>query len=246
MEQQNRPILSNRKSRQIAACAFSKADLKTLCERLQELNLEAAEEEIRNYFPLDRSPEQISTDRETLRQAFTVKVTVQGIDDETIFGTIPDVFNSPRFPDNVVSLYIDSAQDLNLYDWNPRNRFELFLDFSKPDIINLSLSPSISTPNASNLLVVGLNSTWVNGVYHVVTDLVKNRKTRRRFLHKHSVYDLLVICGSFPFGFSIAAKLSGFVNSLFGEHSVILKTAAYVYVFYFSLLLFRTLFDYAR
>ena len=157
------------------------------------------------------------------------------------------VFNSPRFPDKVKTLYINSDLVLKiLYNWFPRNRFELFLDFTKPEFFNLSLSPSRSTPNESKILVSGRNETWVNGVYHAVMEFVKNRKTRRKFFHRHSVYDLLLICVGFPFAFWGAYKLSGWINSLFGEHSGILKSAAYVYVFYFSLLLIRVLFDYAR
>ena len=246
MEQQNQAILTTELSEQITACAFSKADLQALCERLQESSYEAAEEEISHYNPIDRPPEQILADKESLRLGFELQVAVRGIDDKVVDGTIPVVFNSPRFPDKVKSLYINSELDLrNLYNWFPRNRFELLLDFAKPEF-NLSLSPSGSTPNASKILVSGRNETWVNGVYHAVIEFVKNRKTRRQFFHRHSVYDLLLACVSLPFAFSIASKLSGLINDLFGEHSGILKSAAYVYVFYFSVLLFRIFFDYAR
>ena len=246
MEQQNQAILTTELSEQITACAFSKADLQALCERLQESSYEAAEEEISHYNPIDRPLEQILAEKELLRLGFELQVAVRGIDDKVVDGTIPVVFNSPRFPDKVKSLYINSELHLrNLYDWFPRNRFELLLDFAKPGF-NLSLSPSGSTPNASKILVSGRNETWVNGVYHAVMEFVKNRKTRRKFFHRHSVYDLLLACISLPFAFSIAYKLSGLINSLFGEHLGILKSAAYVYVFYLSLLLFRILFDYAR
>ncbi len=246
MEQQNQAILTTELSEQITACAFSKADLQALCEKLQESSYEAADEEISHYNPIDRPPEQIRADKESLRLGFELQVAVRGIDDKVVDGTIPVVFNSPRFPDKVKSLYINSELNLrNLYNWFPRNRFELLLDFAKPGL-NLSLSPSGSTPNGSNILVSGRNETWVNGVYHAVMEFVKNRKTRRKFFHRHSVYDLLLACVSLPFAFSIAAKLSGVINSLFGQHSGILKSAAYVYVFYVLLLLFRILFDYAR
>ena len=138
MEQQNQAILSNKASGQITACAFSRKDLKTLCEKLQELSFEAAEEEIRHYTPPNPQPEQVVADIQVLRSGFELKVTVSGADDEMIFGTISDVFNSPRFPDKVKRLYIDSAFDLrDRYDWYPRNRFELLLDFTKPEIFNL-------------------------------------------------------------------------------------------------------------
>lgn len=247
MEQQNQAILTTELSEQITACAFSKADLQALCERLQEWGDKASEEEIKHYHPLDRTPEQRLADIASLREGFKIRITVQGIDDERIFGTIAAVFNSPRFPDQVKSLYINTQQNLkNLYNWYPRNYFELFLDFIKPELFNLSLSPSGSTLNASNIRVSGLDATWVNGVYSEVTNFIKRKETCRRFLHRHSIYDWLILCGGFPFAFSIAHKLSTLINSLFGQHSGILKSAAYVYVFYVLLLLFRILFDYAR
>ena len=130
MEQQNQAILTTELSEQITACAFSKADLQALCEKLQESSYEAAEEEISHYNPIDRPPEQILADKESLRLGFELQVAVRGIDDKVVDGTIPVVFNSPRFPDKVKSLYINSELDLrNLYNWFPRNRFELLLEF---------------------------------------------------------------------------------------------------------------------
>ncbi len=247
MEQQNRAILTTELSEQIKACAFTKEDLKTLCEILQESSLAAAEEEVNNYTPRDRELEQIESDKGVLKAGFELKINVQGVDDTVLSGTIPVVFNSPRFPDKVKNLYIDSAEDLrNLYNWVPRNRFELLLDFTKSELFNLSLSPSISTPNASNIFVTGLNSDWVSGVYRKVTDFIKDRRTRRKFLHRHSVYNVLVLCGGLPFVFSIAYKLSGWINNVFGGIPEIIKSGAYVYVFFLSLNIFKALFDYTR
>ena len=48
MGQQNRAILTTELSQQITACAFSKDDLRILCEILQESSRAAAEEEIAN------------------------------------------------------------------------------------------------------------------------------------------------------------------------------------------------------
>lgn len=244
---QDQAIIWKELSQQIAACAFSKADLRRLCERLQEVSYEAANEEINHYAPLDRPVEQILADRELLKSGFELKVTVSGMNDETVFGTIPVVFNSARFPEKIKSLYIDSSHELrNLHDWAPRNRFELFLDFTKPALFNFLLTPSGPTPNASKILVTGLNSAWVNGVYSDVAAFVRGRKTHRRLLHRSGVYDLLLLCVGLPFAFSISAKLSGIMNTLFGELSGLLHSAAQVYVFFIALNLFRMLFDYAR
>ena len=247
MEQQNQAILTTELSQQITACAFSREDLKTLCEVLQESSRAAAEEEISHYMPLDRPFEQVLADRESLRLGFELKVNVRGIDDKVLFGTIPAVFSSPRFPDKVKTLYINSELDLkNLHNWSPRNRFELLLDFTKPELFNLSLSPSIPTPNASNIFVTGLNSDWVSGVYRKVTDFIEEKRTRRGFFHRHSIYDLLLLLVGLPFAFWMAYKSSGLINSTFGGFSVFVQNGVYVCLFFLMLNLFKMLFDYAR
>ena len=74
MGQQNRAILTTELSQQITACTFSKDDLKTLCEILQESSRAAAEEEISHYSPLDRPVEQIRADKESLKLGFELKI----------------------------------------------------------------------------------------------------------------------------------------------------------------------------
>ncbi len=247
MEQQNQAILTRELSQPIAACVFSKDDLKNLCEILQEWCSKASDEEIKHYRPLNRTPEQFGADITALKSGFELKVTVQGVDDERIYGTIPDVFNSPRFPNQVKTLYINSESDLrNLYNWYPRNRFALFLDFTKPELFNLSLLSSISTPNASNIHVSGLDSTWVSGVYSEVTNFIKEKRTRRGFFHRHSVYNLLMLFLGIPLTFWIAYKSSGLINRIFGEFSVFVQNGVYVCLCFLMLNLFKILFDYAR
>lgn len=214
---------------------------------MQELNSEAAKDEISHYNPIGQTQEQISEDIVMLAQGFEIWVTVQGLNDQRVVGTIPMVFNSPRFPDKVKTLYINSELILkNQHNWLPRNRFELLLDFTKPQLFNLSLLPSEATPNQSNLFVSGQNEIWVNGLYRTVSEFLKSRKTRRKFFHRHSVYHWLLLCGGFPFAFLVVSKFSGLINSLFGQPSGILKSVVDVYIFYISLLLFRRLFEYVR
>ena len=214
---------------------------------MQEWCSKASDEEIKHYSPLNPTPEQLSADIAALKAGFEIKVTVQGIDNETIYGTISDVFNSPRFPDQVKTLHINSESDLrNLYNWPPRNRFELLLDFTKPELFNLSLLSSRATPNASNINVSGLDSTWVGGVYGEIANFIEKNRTRRRFFHRHSVYDLLLLLVGLPFAFWMAYKSSGLINRIFGGFSVFVQNGAYVFLFFLMLNLFKMLFDYAR
>ena len=247
MEQQDQAILTKSLSQPIDACALSKADLQNLCERLQQWNFKAFEEEIKDDNFLNRVPEPLSEDMASLKSEFELKVAVHGVDGVTVFGTIPAVFDSPRFPDKVKRFHINSQLDLNdLHNWSPRNRFELLLDFTKPGPFNPSLFPVQFTPNASNIFVSGVDATWVNGVHGEVTDFIRKRKKFRRFLHQQRTSILLLLCGGFPFAFSMAGKLSGAIKALFGEPSGLLHSAVQIYVFFIALNLFGMLFDYAR
>ena len=90
---------------------------------------------------------------------------VSSIDGQELYGGIDEIFNSPNFPDQIKSIYVNSEIPLRqCYNYYPRNSLELFLDFSKLGLFNLSLLPSQETPNASNLAVQCYDSTWVHGV----------------------------------------------------------------------------------
>ena len=67
MEQQNQAILTRNLSQPIAACVFSKDDLKNLCEILQEWCSKASDEEIKHYSPLNPTPEQLNADIAALK-----------------------------------------------------------------------------------------------------------------------------------------------------------------------------------
>lgn len=239
MQQQNQAILTTRLSKRIINCTFTKKDLQELCEILQASSDQAAADEITHYNPIGQTEEQIYQDIEMLKQGFEIWVTVQGFNDQEVFGTIQMVFNSPRFPDRVKKLYINSKLFLeNQLNWFPRNHFELVLDFTKPQLFNPS-------PNESNFIVAGQNELWVNGLYHTIIEFLKSRTTQRGFF-KRSFYHWLLLFVGFPFAFGMVSRFSGLINRLFGEHTGILKNVVDVYIFYISLLLFTTIFEYAR
>jgi hypothetical protein len=161
-------------------------------------------------------------------------------------GGISEIFDSTNFPDQLKSVYVNSEIPLKIINYYPRNSFELFLDFSKPELFNLSFIPSQATPNASNILVQGYDATWVHGVYNEFTNFIKKYPAKLTWLHKHSIYDFLVWVFGFPFGFWVTYRLSNILNEIFGKFSNFVQSASYVYVFLASLIIFRLLFDYAR
>ena len=113
-------------------------------------------------------------------------------------------------------------------------------------MFDLSLLPSTSTPNESSIEVKGYNSTWVNGVFSELKSFVMNHSSSFSKCHSHSVYDILLFTLGFPLSLWACSRLSAAIESSFGDGSVFLLAALYLYVFVGTLFVFRLLFHYLR
>jgi len=245
MEQ--KPQVRNKLTSKISSFSVNKEDLQKLFQILQERSHAAAEIEVTNFNQGKQSEEEFLNNKKILREGFNLKPTIVSTDGKELWGYFQDIFESPNFPDQTKSIYVNSEIPLKAsYNYQPANSFELFLDFSKPDLFNLSFLPSQATPNASNIVVQGYDATWTHGVFDEFNSFIKNHPSKFTWLHRHSVYDFLVWIAGLPFGFWVSYKFSGNLNKIFGNVSPFVLNASYVYVFLASMVLFRLLFHYAR
>lgn len=236
-----------RLTQKIRAYSFDKAELRHLCKILDERVRGAADDEIAHFPQLQQSDEVFAENKGLLRKGFQLTVTATGDDGQQLSGTVESVFESPNFPESLVSLYVNSETALRAwYNYAPRSSLELYLDFSKNDLLDLSPAPSEATPNESRLTVQGLDTTWANGVYSETLALLKKRSTSFSFIHKTNIYDMLLWFVGIPFGFWLAWKLSGPIESSFLQASRFFTNAIYVFVFLVGLLLLRLVFHYGR
>lgn len=196
---------------------------------------------------MDQTDEAYKENKKLLKESFQLKVLVAGTDGQQLYGSIPEIFDSLSFPDELQSILVNSDSTLRLsYNYYPRNSLKLFLDFSELPVLNFSFLPSQATPNGSNISVAGYDSTWVHGVFNEFNTFINKYPSQFTWIHKHSVYDLLVWIIGLPLGFWIAYRLSDILNKLFSNFSVFVQSASYVYVFFATLIGFRLLFHYAR
>lgn len=217
------------------------------CNLLQERSNAAGEIEVQKFNRADQTDEQYQKNLKTLRESFELRITVNGINGEELYGPIGEIFSSANFPDNVKSLYLNSEHILkSAHNYYPLNSFEVFLDFSKPAIFDFSLMPNQGTPNEANYQVQGYDATLVNGVFNEITNFIKQRSSTLSTMHNHSIYDLLLWIIGFPIAFWVCFKLSFKIEKVGIDTNTFFMSAVYVYCFVASLFVFRILFHYLR
>jgi len=239
--------IKNRLSQIITSLSLDKEELEKICVILQERAKTAAEIEISNFQKNQQIKEKIEENKKLLYKAFDLKITITGTNGTELYGSIKDVFGSPNFPETVKSFYVNSETLLKaLYNWYPRNSFDLLLDFSKPKVFDFSFMPSSSTPNNSIFRVQGYDTTWTNGVFSEIITFINQKGTPFSKVHKHSIYDILLVFLGFPLSFWACYKSSGLLERVFQGTNSFIKNAAYFYVFLAMLWVFRILFHYLR
>ncbi|HOW55826.1 MAG TPA: hypothetical protein PLR60_14380 [Syntrophorhabdaceae bacterium] len=234
--------------KQIRSFSTDRDELRKLLDILQERVCAAAEIEEKHLPRIaGQSDEQYEQAKKDLRNGFRLFITLSGTDGRKLTGSIDEIFDSPNFPEDVKDLFFNSCTTLQVrYNYYPRNMIVLFLDFGKPTVLNFSILPSQETRNESNVEVSGNDITWVNGVFQEFVSYVSRHPSTFPWLHRHSVYDVLVWLFGLPLSFWICSRISGFVETRLFANSPFLRAAFYVYVFFFSLSLLRVAFHYAR
>ena len=234
--------------KRIRSFSVDRNDLRRLLELLQERAYAAADIEEQKFEKRsEHTEEQFNQAKRELKEGFELFITLAGVDGRMLTGNISQIFDSPNFPEEVRDVFFDTATPLrSRYGYSPRNKMILFLDFRKPEVLNFTILPSQETVNESNFEIEGRDATWVNGVFKEFFDFVERRPSTSPWLHRHSVYDVLLWLIGFPASFWICMKLAPFVEASLGNVSSFLKSALYFYVFLIAINMVRVAFHYAR
>lgn len=180
-------------------------------------------------------------------EAFKVTTSLVGRDGQTLFGADATVFESSSRPDPIASIYMTNATAYNAtIGRRPVCVFELTLDFSKPPLVDASMPVSAPTQNMSTLAVEGDREAWVAAIADAVDSIVSVRRTRRGWLHQGSIYDAGLLLVGLPFALYICWKASSWIEAHLGAITLFLASAAYVYIFFLTLNLYRVLFGYMK
>lgn len=205
---------------------------------------EAAERQVATLFlQPGQTQAQLNALKAQVRAALVLVVRLQ-TSTEWINGTTMDLLDDEKLPDGIVRIEFDSAflYRARFNNSQPNNSFSVLIDLSRPGIMDLSNPPSA---NASAANVIGLDATWANAVFDEVAAFFRSRRAKRQWLHHPRSYDAVAIPFGFPLSFDIVYHLDRLIRRVLTLPEA-LSVALYVYVVLVVLLLFRTLFNYAR
>lgn len=203
----------------IKSISVSLDDIRRIFERLHAHVMDEGTREISALKkPEDKPQEQFDAEMADLKsRAFRITVTVGGRDGGSLFGDDGGIFSSPNLPDQIAFIFMTNVVAYEgVASQKPSNQFSLYLDFSKPPLIDVNTFVSSPTPNSSNLEIEGDNDAWVAAIFEAVDGILRNRRTRRSLVHKGFAYDVGVFILGLPFAFWLCAKLSTYVTSNFG------------------------------
>ena len=240
------PNITNKLSLENLSVSLDKADIMRLVGILQERLTAASELEINNFKKQNQTDDEFEKNKDILRDGYKIRPTITGTNGAELFGLAETVFNSPNFPKAVKSIYINSSVPLKAtHGYIVRNHLEILLDFSRPGIFDFNFMPSGSTPNSSNIKVEGADPTWVHGVFGEIQQFISEHKPNAQWLHRHTIYDILLLLIGYPIGFWMCFKATPYLSKV-GSIGPFLRAAIYVYLFFAVLIGFRALFHYSR
>lgn len=236
--------LRNNLTKKINSLSLDKDELKKLLTILQLRANAASQIEYAKFEA--QNLENLENIKKDLDFCATLRMTVTGYQNEELFGTIDELFQSVSFPEQVKTIYVVSDLTYRIpYKYHPENLFKLFIDFSKPKVFDFSFQPNERTPNDSQFEVQGSDNTWVNGVFHEIDAYIRNKPSKFSKAHRGSIYDFLVWFFGIPFGFYVCYKAIG-MHFQFVEKHPFFESILLTYCFFLSLFILRMLFHYFR
>ena len=247
------PIIHDQqKSVQIRSVMISMTDVKKIFDRLYKQVSEEAETTIRKLKkPENQSTEDFEKEIEEIReQAFRITITIEGKTGDnsaSLFGDKSSLFDSPNLPESISTIFMTNTVAYERFTQRrPKNSFSLFLDFSKPKLLDGSTLVSSPTPNTSHLDISGDRESWIASINEAVMSTLSARGQKRGWLHVGFVYDFGLLIAAWPIGLYACWMASSQIERTLSNISSFLSAAAYLYIFIAACWAYRIFFGYTK
>ena len=230
----------------IAACRLGRNDLKALYKIIDD-----KQKQYRDRFLTvlvqqpSESAEVFSARQQKVKNCFVTSVSITATNGEIVTGNNEEFFNGPNIPSSIRSVfYSTQSVPQAVIQHQPADRITVFLDFSRRPLLDFQRQPTLPTPNESNFQIAANLEPWFTSAKSKLNDFFQERKSGFDWLHRSAVYDVLLFVFGIPWALWNDHRLSKFVE--LGNFPAPLSYGTYIYIFLFSLIIFRVLFSYSR
>ncbi len=189
--------------------------------------------------------EEFERRKQRVHNAFVTSVTVTDLDGEMVHGNNEQFFDSTTFPSRLRSIFIATKTiPQAVLNFTPLCNIVVFLDFSRPPLLDFARLPTLPTPNESNFELAANDELWFAAAKKRLDQFFAERKTSTNWLHAAAVYDVFLAFVGIPIGIWASYRIGNLFNGF--KFSPFISTAIYIYGFALALLLFRVFFSYSR
>jgi len=197
--------------------------------------------------PPDQSEEDFEKAKADARnRAYKVTATLKFSDGSSSFIQSSDMIRKePQGPELSLVFMTNTTAFFSAANVQPTNQFNLSLDFSQPPLLDANTFISGPTRNGSGLNIEGDRPGWLAGIEKTVVERIDKRHNLRKFLHGHFIYDYGLLGFGAPLALYFCWLSMGFIQQN-AKYWPILQAAAFVYIFFVGLWIYRILFSYLR
>lgn len=163
----------------IAAFRMKRDDLKRLYQIINNKQVEYRDKLLGNLFKVPPESDEGFAERKLkVHDAFVTSVSVTGLDGEIVTGNNEAFFESPNVPEQLRSVFISTKSvPQAMINLTPICNVVVFLDFSRPPILDFNTLPTLPTPNESNFAIFADNESWFMSTNAKLTQFFSERKT---------------------------------------------------------------------
>ena len=233
----------------LGSVTFSLSGIRALMSDLDAIVKEQAEIEIAQAVKTDDQTDEQFAERMNAarRDAFKILATINYADGSSLHTSEP---NDVKLDDGgplIKSFFVSNFTPYKSFTGaEPEHMFQLLLDFSQPPLLDASTLVSSPTLNTSNLTVRGRRTGWRTAIDDAVEKRIKKRRAIRQAFHSGFVYDFGLLLFGLPLAFYACWYLSQTVQGVFSGTNVVVISAAYVYIGFVSVWIYRILFSYTK
>jgi hypothetical protein len=235
------PIDVRFREERVPACKVKVTDLRALYTAIQRLSDEAAEMAIAaTQRPPDQSTEDFEEIKRQGRELYKTAIVVVGSHGERQLLTDINELKVDILPNYIYGIMFDTGWYVRYaLKIEAENRLNIYFDFKRPELIDLSNPSNEPTPNISTYQINARSATWAASATESLGDFFRGHRLAGSWLHSKYAYDAVLVLLGIPMSIWAAYRVGQAFDRIGAGQTSVIGTLVRVYFFLVALYFFR-------